>query len=936
MHFASAKSLAQTRRNLIEKVRQASGTGVKVFEQSMNSDLQVPSRARGLSFLSALILFIAFIVVLTYELISERSPLDCNQIQTAAMTMFGNYSAVETMPQLLEYLSTSLPTASIQQSRLGNSRRVGSIRIRQIRTVISCPTNSYWNVYSSATTVNSSSAVAFQTPNTPLHTTCSLDITNTDFINRSAIVGRITGVTFPFQDEGQYCKMAFCSMDLPSSILDTVTYSYEGNVMFMHAGVLLDANGTPLVAAATVAPPSSSNNTTSTTTTLQASSSSASPITTTTPEPSSFPSADPSSTTMSTTTTTFQPTTTTITPAPTLPPSTSSSSSDDGSTPSAMATTVVKDLMEDFMQTETRFVQIEATLFHPSSSMATAALLIFECPAAGGVFVTLSVQSVNLFDVNHPRCIFLWAYVVLQILLQLYALVQSLRHSMDCATCSQSSTLIVFKCIKCKSPCELCIGRVSLCGACGTPVPALKHSCWRSIATDIWRIITILSVSSLIVSRIATTLSVTDITNAVGGNELGAPSGQMKQVVSIAAFFSVYRQGISSSIITIICTYIRLFHYVGRGQFGSQFARVLQYSLMPLASFSVNFMVAYSGFCFAFYIAGGPTSVNFSTLSNTFLTSFRFLLSQIGWSELGAVSPGLLALLVLFFIVCFCLMFNIFPSVLSVSYKKAAKTPYYDVDVLSSWLLLKRYVLVPLGIVSGKKKQRRESRQKSRSDSTATSIASDTSDRDDRSSVRSSGKDSDVNVTTAQINALRAGDEIEDVMAQQELKLLNKAADDFSLRMLSQEETLRDAVKQLNRNLQVLSTVLGPLMEDYLSLIEEREAAVGKVGSGTTAVRVLHDRIASTTRNLRGGRQDASAVMLGGEQNSRNLSEVLLMRQESSSDDQQQLVNDDTAATFAQDVDDTVALLQVQSILNANAERLEMIISGRYCLTLPL
>jgi hypothetical protein len=85
----------------------------------------------------------------------------------------------------------------------------------------------------------------------------------------------------------------------------------------------------------------------------------------------------------------------------------------------------------------------------------------------------------------------------------------------------------------------------------------------------------------------------------------------------------------------------------------------------------------------------GSTTVGYSTISKSAMLSFRALLGVISADELGPKSGVFLFLFIFFFLVCACLMFNVFPSVLDVAYDKAMRTPHYDTDALSLWLILK-------------------------------------------------------------------------------------------------------------------------------------------------------------------------------------------------------------------------------------------------------
>lgn len=710
--FANAKTLAQTRRSLMEKVRQASGTSVKVFEKSMNNDLQVPSRTRGLSFLGSLCLFVAFISILSYESVVERAPLDGAFVQASAYGILRNVSDITQIHSLKAYLTYVLPNLSVQHPAVGNSRRVGSIRVRQLRTLDMCSGGSVWRLAANSNRLS-----------------CSHDVTRSAELNESDIVGPRTGVVFPFHRDPKFCVGLMCQLQLPSMLQDDLSYPYAGNSFYMDRGNLLHSNGSEYV--------------------------------------------------------TF-----------------------DASGAAAGHNFTFGDVVGDFIDEQTtRWVLIEFTLYHPTTSETSAVLLSVEAPSSGGAAASIISQTVPLFDVANGNSVFLWAYAVFQILLQVYRLGSSLNASYKktCVTCTQVDALIVFKCVKCKSPCELRIGKVSLCGLCGNPVPALTHSCWRSVVFDMWRLTVMLSVCALMVSRYATTLSVSSIDSIVMDPVIGAPSRQSSVFLTIAPQLSVFRQGQNTLLITIICTYLRLFHYVCRGQRGSQFARVMEYSMMPLLAFSFNFLVAYSGFCFAFNLVNGSRSASLSSLGNTYLTIFRFLLSQVSWSELGTVDPAMMALLVIYFIVCLCLMFNVFPSVLSVSYKKANRTPYYDVDVISLWLLVKRYLLVPLGVV------------KSRSASERRGSTASSASRDDTISDTASHHSAMTDSTHAQLAALRAGARMEDVMAQQELQEMIQASDALILKVAEHEETFDAAISKLQTDLLQLFKLFPAIVEESLT-----------------------------------------------------------------------------------------------------------------------
>ena len=657
------------------------GGAARLFEEKLNSNLQIPTDLLGVFFAFSTVFFFTFIVVLSLQVVFERQPVTSFELRNAVVTsMIPQYTSISDRSSCQSFLASFMTTSPFFSAQPFTALHMflNPTRVRVQRTS---------SVLCSSVVSTSASAECFDSLRGPS------DVNTSSYrfgVRLDASSNRSRLVTLPFIEDDQVCIGTLCSTAMASKVISTTRYDFSGNAFLVLNGSAVDPLNTSSILVPTIQDRSA------------------------------------------------------------LPQ--------------------LQDLITALTDDSVRALFIEQVVYCPSTSMVATLELLVEFHGSGLVVPSAHIQTSATFDTTSGSSVFLWIYGSIQLAILTFSVCKAAYSSFSsrCVACSR--TLLVYSCLKCRTPCVLKVEEVSLCENCDEPIPSLRHRCIRRIVTDLWTTLSLISMIALLVSRYA---------SVMGSQRLGdllASSLARAQPASSFEPFSqtveVYRYGTSIIIPTIIATYLRLYYYVCRGKRAAQFARALEYSMPALAAFTVNFFVAFSGFCFAFNLLDGSRTASFSTLSSCYLTAFRLLLGMVDWKELGSYSTAFFVVLVFFTLTCYFLMFNSFPSVLTFAYKKAARTPHFDIEVLSLWLLFKRMARV-FGFMKPIASRRR---------SAASSLSTITGASDEK---------------MEQLEALRRGISIEEVERNQKIQNLLKTVASLSTEIESFELTTSDQLANI-------------------------------------------------------------------------------------------------------------------------------------------
>jgi hypothetical protein len=350
-------------------------------------------------------------------------------------------------------------------------------------------------------------------------------------------------------------------------------------------------------------------------------------------------------------------------------------------------------ILEDFADGQTRLLAVEIPMLNPFYVAIVDVWILFEMPVSGGAQPSLDVRAIVIDEAKTTVDFaggYIFAYSSLHLLILLVSVVWAFAVRPDCVACGINAQVVVFNCVKCASPNELKL-EVSACSKCSKPIPSLRHRCWRRIL-DIWNFWTLCNHIACLVWR----YSVLEAVPFLRGHVQHSLERQ-RQDPDAVSFFSygqstqLTRSAYHSVTFCIVLTFIRLFTLLCRGQTSSRFARIFSFGLPELVPFVVTVFFTFSGFCLAMHITLGYHVDLYSTVGSSYLANFRILTLNAEWTSnpdsLDRESATLMV--IVFIIVSAFLMMQLFPSVLTVAYKRALATPQYDTQVLSLWLMIK-------------------------------------------------------------------------------------------------------------------------------------------------------------------------------------------------------------------------------------------------------
>jgi hypothetical protein len=501
----------------------------------------------------------------------------------------------------------------------------------------------------------------------------------------------------------------------------------------------------------------------------------------------------------------------------------------------------MKKILRGFVDDRTRLFAVEITLLNPFYTLLTDIWIIFEQPVSGGIFAALEVRSATIEESKTKVGFgggFLLAYAFFYLALLVGKCLWALVRRDTCIACNVGTSVLIFHCVKCAAPNELTL-MVSACSKCAAPIPSLRHKCWRKMI-DIWTLWTLVNYIACIIWRFSVMATMPYLRESV--NTAIARKRDYPAAVSFESYgqaTTLVKSAFHTVTICIVLTYIKLFTLICRGQTNSRFVRIFSYGLPELLPFVITVLFTIAGFSIAMHITLGYEVDFFSTVPLAFLANFRILTLNAEWAPNAIFErASAVVLLITYVITSAFMMMNLFPSVLSVAYRRAMNTPQYDTEVLSLWLMVK-----PLLRRFGMLRTRRIGKKRARSitaslegsladaemgelggGNSGRSLAQQDSEEDFSDTQSESGMSDSghSDAGTAVLDDLKELDEMRvvasangrDIRSQLELKHLEKLAETNYLAGLDLEDGInrtRDELAELRKELQQLTAVLPAL-----------------------------------------------------------------------------------------------------------------------------
>lgn len=731
--FSSAGRLAADRRRLAKRLMDQS-LSVAVFSDDMLNNLRLPTATKGISFLFESVVFIGFVLVLSFTALRQRMP-EVSRSCAEGIKLFAarNANLSTSIDRREELIGALVELPNVMLSLSPQSwLLVGGVRVKQLKVPCrdasgSETTTTPQSITSSSsrapTSVNVSSVTMTTTTMIPVSTpgaspiarsflsnsvprSCALEL-STATIATAPFVGPRTNVTFDILRERKVCVGILCAEPATSAVSE-LRYPGDGYVLLAMNGswwVEERGGGSGGGASQQAASPS--------------------------PTPSGV--------------------------APISSPQTFAKP--------FTSLEERRDLILDYLgfdrSDDCRFVSIEIPLLNPYYRTLTVLVVEVELPATGGVFTSIDARVLAIgveSTAQRVMQVFIVVFAAGQLFVLVLRVLSSLCSNKACVACSGSSArIIMFNCLKCHCPTPV-EQHVTLCSSCGAAVPSLMHKCIRRFLYNPWTFLDVLNSSTLIVWYYLTSLTTPIALEQVQLIWTLLPQKVVPFDASFEGVTELSRSGINLIAVCIALTFVRLFGLVCRGSTLSRFQRVLFFGLPTVSVFLASVMVIFIAFTLAFHVTIGDSVPSFRSFSKSALATFRMMTLNAEWTQDGEgiyYLPMAIVLFLSFVTVVVTCMMNILPAILTVAFKKAMNSPHYDPEVLSLWVMMKP-VLRMLGVV-----RQRRARGRKRSGSRASSEASTASSqyfltqagKDEASSpprpLTSRDRDDDVSSVTA-------------------------------------------------------------------------------------------------------------------------------------------------------------------------------------------